>query len=143
MTYWRLRERSVPIGSHSQLQDQCHYFLNHLLGPSAEPYRAAGLHQNPELLVLGQTNFDQVALTQPNPNAMMPSTEVPDGTPVLAWHADYAVPAVDTDISRVLRASYEAFQWVQSQAEHFPILVKPLATSPEASADSARLTPKP
>eukprot|EP00878_Enallax_costatus_P008903 GHUV01009307.1.p1 GENE.GHUV01009307.1~~GHUV01009307.1.p1 ORF type:complete len:671 (+),score=115.05 GHUV01009307.1:370-2382(+) len=135
VTYWRLREHAVPIGSCPQLQTRCQPFLNHLLGSSAEPYAAAGLLHNPELLALGQTDFDQLAYTQSNPNPLVPAAEVPDSNPVLAWEAEYMRPAVASDVSRVLRASYEAFQWVQGQAQQFPILAQPLLQAPNRSAE--------
>lgn len=125
-TYWRLREHAVPVGSDPKLQTACQPFLDHLLGTSAEEYKSAGLSHNPELLELGQTKFDQVALTRSNPNPLVPEVEVPDSTAVLAWQADYKRPAVKTDVSRVLRASYEAFVWIDGHAEKFPVLNQPL-----------------
>jgi hypothetical protein len=50
--------------------------------------------------------------------------EVPDATPALAWVPDYLQPAVETDVARALRGSYEAIRWLQLHAGKFALFAK-------------------
>jgi hypothetical protein len=87
---------------------------------------------NPELLYVTATNFDPVPYDTLTENPWIPKREVGSSIPVPAWEPDYnfsARPgpareavAVETGVVKVLRAQYEAFEWLQHHKAVFPII---------------------
>jgi len=96
--------------------------LHAMLGPAASAaYHAAGFDVAPELVMAHAADWDAtVYKTQATEYA--PAVEVGDGTPVAAWRPEYFHPSFETQVTRVLRASHAAFDWLTAHVSEFPII---------------------
>lgn len=132
--YRRAREAGLPLGRAPALDAACAGLLPALVGKSRWPaYRDAGFASDPELLHVATSDFDDVPMQKASKYDLDAYKEVGDGTPVPAWAPDYnstARPgpprpaALETSSVAVLRAQYEAFNWVRENEAMFPVIAK-------------------
>lgn len=135
LDYRRAREAGLPLGPAPALDAACAALLPALTGAARwRAYREGGFVTDPELLYVSATDFDAVPFKRTSENTYIPKREIGDPTPVAAWAPEYNVSAwpgpprarvaLETASVAVLRAQYEAFQWLEANVARFPLIKK-------------------